>query len=263
MLLLVVAYEAMYFPEDRQEVILSLKKPLRWLRVRRVSNGMAVHAYSIFLGILKKLSFSIKIVSAFLGLYYYEHGACRGNFLCHFPIFITPPPHWCSQFKTNAYPGHCRPHQQKRGNNYIRGTRYHPNTLISTQTYKPYPDVLNPVENPHTSVPSPVTPVVSHIRQQHSQDAPQRPQYSDETPEQHDFHMDVATGPYHLPSSRDAHDLEPDINPFVELLLATSGLDNVMLPGWFVTGFDEQNPLSGFMSEGDRFEAHEEDTGQG
>ncbi|KAJ4326003.1 hypothetical protein N0V94_000368 [Neodidymelliopsis sp. IMI 364377] len=37
-LLLEIVYEDMHFPEDRQEVVPSLKKLLRWLRVMRVNN---------------------------------------------------------------------------------------------------------------------------------------------------------------------------------------------------------------------------------
>lgn len=62
-LLLEVVLESTYFPDDRQEVIPPLKKLLRWLRIMRVNNRMAVRAYSISLGLLKKLASKINVVS--------------------------------------------------------------------------------------------------------------------------------------------------------------------------------------------------------
>lgn len=61
-LLLEVVYESMYFPNDGQEVIPSLKKLFCWLRIMRVNNGMAVRAYSISLPLLKLIS-TVKTVS--------------------------------------------------------------------------------------------------------------------------------------------------------------------------------------------------------
>jgi hypothetical protein len=61
-LLLEIVLESRYFPNDRQDVIPSMKKLLRWLRAMRVNNGMAVRAYSLSLGLLKKLASVIKFV---------------------------------------------------------------------------------------------------------------------------------------------------------------------------------------------------------
>jgi hypothetical protein len=62
-LLLEVVHEALHSPEGRQELVPSLKKLLRWLRVMRVSNRMAVRAYTISLSLFKKLVTTVKIVS--------------------------------------------------------------------------------------------------------------------------------------------------------------------------------------------------------
>ena len=68
-LCLEMVLKAMHFPDDRQDLIPSLKKLLHWLRIMRVSNEMAVRAYSISAGLLKKLTCTIKIVSATTSIY--------------------------------------------------------------------------------------------------------------------------------------------------------------------------------------------------
>ena len=69
-LLLEIVLESIYFPNDRQEIIPSLKKLLRWLRIMRFNNSMAGRAYSISSALLKKLASTIKIVSASPALYF-------------------------------------------------------------------------------------------------------------------------------------------------------------------------------------------------
>lgn len=64
-LLLEIVLEAKYFPDDRLDVIPPLKKLLRWLRIMRMNNGMAVRAYSLSLALMKKLASTIQFVSAF------------------------------------------------------------------------------------------------------------------------------------------------------------------------------------------------------
>lgn len=62
-LLLEIALESGHFPQDRQDIVPSVKKLLRWLRVMRVNNRMAIRAYSLSLGILNQLAPIIKLVS--------------------------------------------------------------------------------------------------------------------------------------------------------------------------------------------------------
>lgn len=64
-LLLEVVLEEIFFPDDRLEVVSPLKKLLRWLRIMRVNNQMAVRAYSLSLALMKKLASTIRIVGAF------------------------------------------------------------------------------------------------------------------------------------------------------------------------------------------------------
>lgn len=64
-LLLEVSYEAVYFPHDRQDVIPSLKKLVRWLRAMRSNNGMASRAYSLVINLLRVLITTIKMVGQF------------------------------------------------------------------------------------------------------------------------------------------------------------------------------------------------------
>ncbi|KAF2632592.1 hypothetical protein BU25DRAFT_453799 [Macroventuria anomochaeta] len=59
-LLLEIMLESKYFPDDRQDVIPSLKELLRQLRIMRVNNGMAVRTYFSLLGLTKKLASTTK-----------------------------------------------------------------------------------------------------------------------------------------------------------------------------------------------------------
>ncbi|KAJ4984132.1 C6 transcription factor [Stagonosporopsis vannaccii] len=60
-LCLEIVLQAMCASEDRQGLLPSLKKLLRWLRVMRVNNNMAVRAYAISVGLLKKLMSTSRI----------------------------------------------------------------------------------------------------------------------------------------------------------------------------------------------------------
>lgn len=62
-LCLEIVLQAMCAAEDRQELIPSLKKLLQWLRIMRGSNNMAVRAYAMSVGLLKKLMSRTSIVS--------------------------------------------------------------------------------------------------------------------------------------------------------------------------------------------------------
>lgn len=62
-LLLEMVLESRYSPNDCQNVIPPMKKLLHWLRVMRSNNGMAIRAYSLSLGLMKKLAPIVKLVS--------------------------------------------------------------------------------------------------------------------------------------------------------------------------------------------------------
>lgn len=62
-LLLEVSMEPAHFPQDRADIVPSLKKLVRWLRALRSTNGVAKRAYSIVLNLLKFLVTTISIVS--------------------------------------------------------------------------------------------------------------------------------------------------------------------------------------------------------
>jgi hypothetical protein len=63
-LLLEVTRTPSDFPEDHQDIRPYLVKLVAWLRIMRRKNGMAERAYSIALGLMKKVASSISIVSA-------------------------------------------------------------------------------------------------------------------------------------------------------------------------------------------------------
>lgn len=62
-LILDISYESQQFPDDPQEILAPLKKLTRWLRAMRLTNAMARRAYSIVVGLLKKVVKVVKIVS--------------------------------------------------------------------------------------------------------------------------------------------------------------------------------------------------------
>lgn len=64
-LFLEVVLEERFFPDDRLEVVPPLKKLLRWLRIMRVNNQMAVRAYSLSLALMKRLASTLRIVGTF------------------------------------------------------------------------------------------------------------------------------------------------------------------------------------------------------
>jgi hypothetical protein len=64
-LLLEISYEAIHFPHDRQDMVPSLKKLVRWLRVMKTNNGMANRAYIITMNLLQKLVIHINIVRTY------------------------------------------------------------------------------------------------------------------------------------------------------------------------------------------------------
>jgi hypothetical protein len=99
-LLLEVVLESMYFPDDRQEVIPSLKKLLRWLRIMRVNNKMAVRAYSISLGLLKKLTSNIKVVSIALNSRFLID---KDSISSSSPASSHHDPYWYRQTTSNLY----------------------------------------------------------------------------------------------------------------------------------------------------------------
>lgn len=62
-LCLEIVLQAMRDSEERQKRLPALKKLLRWLRIMRANNNMAVRAYAISVGLLKKLMSTTRIVS--------------------------------------------------------------------------------------------------------------------------------------------------------------------------------------------------------
>ena len=62
-LLLEVTKSPSNFPEDHQDIHPYLMKMIAWLRVMRHNNGMARRAYSIVLGLMKKVASTVNIVS--------------------------------------------------------------------------------------------------------------------------------------------------------------------------------------------------------
>jgi hypothetical protein len=66
-LLLEISYESIQLPHDRREIMLLLKKLVRWLRAMKVNNRMAERAYSLVMDLLRKLvdTTETKMVSLF------------------------------------------------------------------------------------------------------------------------------------------------------------------------------------------------------
>ena len=152
-----------------------------------------------------------------------------------------------------------------------------PAPSVPAQTHTPYPDVLNPIEELDSGRPSPAAPATTRhsekqqqqrqnkhpYQQQYTHAVPPRSQQFSEPSPYQTSHLNLSTDTFHLPPAYDDHTPEADLNVYNELFTATSGMESVAFPGWFVTNFDEHNLLSEFGFDGGSFEAHEEGVEQG
>lgn len=150
---------------------------------------------------------------------------------------------------------------------------------VPAQTHTPYPDVLNPVDEPPISKPSPPVPITArtlpkqqqqHLQplqpqQQHqyTQDPPSTPQYLSEMSQYNASHLRLSDKTFHRPPIHDTRDPEQDLSAYNSLFLASSESEGVVFPGWFVTSFDEHNLLSGFGFDGENVLMHEPSVGHG
>ncbi|KAH8714822.1 fungal-specific transcription factor domain-containing protein [Phaeosphaeriaceae sp. PMI808] len=65
-LLLEISLETLQLPHDREEIVFSLKRLVRWLRAMSTNNRMAERAYSLVMNLLKVQGFNKKMVSSIL-----------------------------------------------------------------------------------------------------------------------------------------------------------------------------------------------------
>lgn len=128
------------------------------------------------------------------------------------------------------------------------------------QTYTPYPNVLNPVDDTHTPMAPfapPMTRSSHQTAQQQRQPCPSLPSTSQS------FQFDSYTAPPSLPPSQVDSALEIDLGAYHNLFLASSGFEQVVFPGWFVTSFDEHNLFSGTKLQEEHPNSQQEILGQG
>lgn len=135
-------------------------------------------------------------------------------------------------------------------------TELNPAASVPPLTYTPYPNVLNPIDEPPSgkkrsseSFPAPTT-----LQQRtYAYEAPPPSQYPSASPQSPGAHYNHASKPFYLPPMQTAAD-EPGVSgdsPF----LASSGLDQTIFPGTVVTSFDERNLWAGPIFEGASFPA--------
>ena len=125
-----------------------------------------------------------------------------------------------------------------------------PVSSAPASTHTPYPDVLNPVEDSqatNVSFAAPMTkqPLQQQERQQYVygmlSDASHRPASSQNLYPQTVHNTESS----HPPPSFTEHDLDSDLSAYNNLFSTSSGYEQAILPGWFVTSFDEHNLLTG------------------
>lgn len=136
------------------------------------------------------------------------------------------------------------------------------------KTYTPYPNVLNPVEEPITSKPPCANLVVTQPMQQQQKaqpqnihEAPSGSRYFSEPLQHNPFHSSPSTKQSYQPASHDDHDPEPDFSAYDDLF-SSSGFEGIFFPGWFVTSFDEYDVLAAIGFKGGNAGAHRESAGQ-
>lgn len=123
------------------------------------------------------------------------------------------------------------------------------------QTHTPYPDVLNPVDEPHAPKAPPAPPMTTRNPQEQQQNQQQRQQYALEAlpgsqytsipSHSQSFQLGPPTAPFHLSPNYVDDVLETDLSAYDNLFLTSSGFEQVVFPGWFVTSFDEHDLFSG------------------
>lgn len=117
-----------------------------------------------------------------------------------------------------------------------------PASSTLTPTYTPYPNVLNPVDGPHTPMGPFAPPMVRSIQQtnrQHHQQLPSLPPLSQA------FQFEPTTKPFHLQSNPNGPATDADLGGLDDMFLTSSGFEQVIFPGCFVTSFDDHNLFSG------------------
>lgn len=137
---------------------------------------------------------------------------------------------------------------------------------VPAHTHTPYPNILNPIDDPQTSMLSSEAQNCSHEEQKQQQDAhnsskkfvydaSQQSQRTQESLQHHVSHLDSPAETSHFESGCGSNS-ETDFYAFSDYLLATFGLESIALPGWYVASFDEQNlsPDEGAAEDKDHIE---------
>ncbi|KAJ8110533.1 hypothetical protein OPT61_g6653 [Boeremia exigua] len=197
-LCLEIVLQAQSNSDDRQGLVPSLKSLMRWLRTMRVNNNIAVRAYSISVGLLKKTMSVTRI--DLRDLFSDDDG-----------------------MDTSTGPS--------------------PASSTPAQTHTPYPNVLNPVDEPHNGKTS--TPARDLQHHSRFQDVP-RTQYPESTT--HQKLKSTQPKSFYQPPNLADHDSNLHLDAYDDRFSASSGLDQTIFPGWIVTSFDEHKWWTGFGS---------------
>lgn len=121
---------------------------------------------------------------------------------------------------------------------------------VPASTHTPYPDVLNPVDDSQAANVSFAPPMAKQPLQQ--QEGPQyangilsSAQHRPASVQNHSFHATQNTEQFHLPPSFTEHGLDSELSAYNSLLNTSSGYEQAIFPGWFVTSFDEHVLFAG------------------
>lgn len=133
-------------------------------------------------------------------------------------------------------------------------TKPSPAPSAPASTHTPYPDVLNPVEKSqaaHVSFAAPMTkqPLRQQQEQQQQRQERQQSMYGTLSDAQHrpvssqksSSQTNQNTEPFQLLPSFIEHDLKFDLSTYQSVFNTSSGYEQAIFPGYFVTSFDEHN----------------------
>ncbi|KAF1933945.1 uncharacterized protein M421DRAFT_414993 [Didymella exigua CBS 183.55] len=139
---------------------------------------------------------------------------------------------------------------------------------VPASTYTPYPDVLNPIEEPQTVIVPLAAPVTTQNlkqqeKQQHAHEALSHSQFRSAPSQGLSHQISQNTEPIRLPPRFAEHDLDSEFSAYDNLFKVSSGYEQVTFPGCVVTSFDEHDLFSGTGFRNVKSWAQENSLGQG
>lgn len=133
-----------------------------------------------------------------------------------------------------------------------------PASSAPAQTHTPYPNVLNPVDEPPKNKASPAASASAHDVRQHSKQQPpqrnafeevSRPPYLPEPTQYQDPQFAGPAESVHQQAAFANHASDLPLDAYDDLFSASFGYAQAIFPGWIVTSFDEHKWWTGLGPE--------------